>query len=153
MIQAWLRIYIASSYSHYAVNSHFLCPTHKRANLCSCAQLDSGSGKWEAALLWRKNRMHHFHLYGMVRRHGQSCVAETDLSTYNERAATWSVGIHRQCMRSTLCHHYGKKKKKKWLPHLIKDTTSCLIYIPKLVNWEMWVDINGLLEKIVRSGG
>lgn len=84
MIQAWLRIYIASSYSYYAVNSHFLCPTHKCANLCSCAQLDSRSGKWEASLLWRKNRMHHFHLYGMVQWRSQSLVAETDLSTYNK---------------------------------------------------------------------
>lgn len=84
MIQAWLRIYIASSYSYYAVNSHFLCPAHKCANLCSCAQLDSRSGKWEATLLWRKNRMHHFHLYGMVQWRSQSLVAETDLSTYNK---------------------------------------------------------------------
>lgn len=107
MIQAWLRIYISSSYSHYAVNNHFLCPAHKQANLCSCAQLDSGSGKWEAALLWQKNRMHHFHLYGMV----QGCVAETDLSTCNESAATWSVIIHRQCILWALCRCYGGKKE------------------------------------------
>lgn len=58
--------------------------THKCANLCSCAQLDSGSGKWEASLLWRKNRMHHFHLYGMAQWRSQSLAAETDLSTNNE---------------------------------------------------------------------
>lgn len=58
--------------------------THTCANLCSCAQLDSGSGKWEASLLWRKNRMHHFHLYGMAQWRSQSLAAETDLSTNNE---------------------------------------------------------------------
>lgn len=31
MIQAWLRIYIASSYSYYPVNSHFLRPSLVRA--------------------------------------------------------------------------------------------------------------------------
>lgn len=36
MIQAWLRIYIASSYSYYPVNSHFLHPLPVRA--CTHAQ-------------------------------------------------------------------------------------------------------------------
>lgn len=36
----------------------------------------------------------------------KSLVAETDLSTYSERAATQSLIIHRQCMHSALCYGY-----------------------------------------------
>lgn len=52
----------------------------------------------------------------MVQWHGQSRVAEADFSIYNERAATRSLIIHRQCMHSALCHCRNKmvsKLKKK----------------------------------------
>lgn len=60
------------------------------ANLCSCAQLDSGSGKWEAALLWRQNRMHRFNLYGMARRYHQSLMVVTDLSRRQRNISDYS---------------------------------------------------------------
>lgn len=47
--------------------------------------------------------MHHFNLYGMVRRYDQSLMAETDLSADKER----SVIIHRPAL---FAHYYSEEE-------------------------------------------
>lgn len=107
---------------------------HTCANLCSCAQLNSGSRKWEASLLWRKNRMHHFHLYGMAAWRSRSLAAETDLWAHNETG--W---LHDRWLfidnGGTLCLSVVNRKMV-W--GLYKVTKRCLICNLRRVKSHPW---------------